>query len=314
MSDPLDTDVVLAAIVQQLAQLLPGMPPEDRTRFASAIRGPEPYGLGQDSIRREDVPRGALREGVCAPGAVYPGVPHAWRTYVPAQYDGSAEAALMVFQDGVRYLGPEIDVPAVLDNLIAAGELPPIVAVFAEPGAQGPGLPLYGGRDNRSIEYDSGGDAYARFLLEELLPEATQGLRISDNPSRRAICGISSGGHCAFNVAWQRPDAFGLVLSHCGSFVDLRGGHLLAPAVRAAPHRPLRVLLQTGRRDLDIVFGNWLLANQSLFSALQYRGYEARLEVGDGGHSLVHGGAIFPDSLRWLWASGSLLPPAQDSP
>ena len=303
MNDPLDTDVVFAAITQQFAQMLPGMPAEDRVRFARAIRGPEPYCLGPDSIRREGVPRGEVRQGVCAAGAIYPGVEHAWRVYVPAQYEAGTDAALMVFQDGARYLGPEIDVPAVLDNLIASGELPPIVAVFVDPGATGPGLPVYGGHDNRSIEYDSGGDAYARFLLEELLPEATRGLRISTDPRRRAICGISSGGHCAFNVAWERPEAFGLVLSHCGSFVDLRGGHLLAPAVRAAQRRPLRVFLQTGRNDLDILFGNWLRANQALASALEYRGYEVRLVVGDGGHSLVHGGAIFPDSLRWLWRS-----------
>jgi len=313
MSDPLDTDVVFVAILQQLAAMLPGMPAEDRVRFAGAIRGPEPYCLGADSIRREGVPRGSLREGTCAPGAVYPGVAHAYRVYVPAQYDEGAEAALMVFQDGARYLGPEIDAPAVFDNLIAAGELPPIVAVFVDPGAQGPGLPVYGGKDNRSVEYDSGGEAYVRFLLDELLPEATHGLRISADPSRRAICGISSGGHCAFNAAWERPEAFGLVLSHCGSFVDLRGGHLLAPAVRATPRKPLRVFLQTGRNDLDILFGNWLLANQALFSALDYRGYEARLEIGDGGHSLVHGGAIFPESLRWLWNSGSVLPSLEDS-
>jgi len=219
----------------------------------------------------------------------------------------------MVFFDGARYLAPEIDVPAVLDNLIAAGELPPLVAVFVQPGAKGPGLPIYGGTDNRSIEYDSGGDAYARFLLEELLPEATRGLRISTDPSRRAICGISSGGHCAFNAAWQRPDAFGRVLSHCGSFTDLRGGHLLAPAVRREARKPLRVFLQTGRKDLDIVFGNWLLANQALASALEYRGYDVRLVVGDGGHSLVHGGAIFPDSLRWLWRDGPALPSDEET-
>jgi enterochelin esterase family protein len=305
MTDPLDTDVVFAAILQQLAAMLPGMPAEDRVRFAGAIRGPEPYCLGADSIRREGVPRGSLREGTCAPGAVYPGVAHAYRVYVPAQYDEGAEAALMVFQDGARYLGPEIDAPAVFDNLIAAGELPPIVAVFVDPGAQGPGLPVYGGKDNRSVEYDSGGEAYTRFLLDELLPEATRGLRISADPSRRAICGLSSGGHCAFNAAWERPEAFGLVLSHCGSFVALRGGERLAPAVRGTEAKPLRVFLQTGRNDLDILFGNWLNANQALASALEYRGYAVRLVVGDGGHSLVHGGAIFPDSLRWLWRVGA---------
>jgi enterochelin esterase family protein len=294
-------DPVIAALAAGLGQMLPDMPVEDRLRFARSIRGGEPYAPGPDSQRREGVPHGALREGTCPPGAIYPGLEHVYRVYVPAQYDGSSDAALMVFQDGARYLGPEAEVIAVLDNLVAAGELPPIVAVFAEPGARGPGLPVYGGGDNRSIEYDRTGDDYARFLIEELLPAATQGLRITANPALRAICGLSSGGVCAFNAAWERPDAFGLVLSHCGSFVDLRGGHLLAPAVRRAPPRPLRVFLQTGVNDLDILFGNWPQANLAMASALAYRGYDHKLVVGEGGHSLAHGGAILPDSLRWLW-------------
>lgn len=297
----IDGDPVIAAIAAQLGQLLPDMPPEDRTRFARSVRGGEPYALGPDSQLRDDVPRGELRDGTCLPGAIYPGLEHNYKLYVPAQYDGSPEAALLVFQDGARYLGPECNATTVLDNLIAAGDIPLAVAVFVEPGARGPGLPVYGGNDNRSIEYDRLGDDYARFLLEELLPHATQGLRITSDPARRAICGLSSGGICAFNVAWERPQAFGAVISHCGSFVDLRGGHLLAPAVRAAPRRPLRVFLQTGVNDLDIRFGNWPLATQVLASALAYRGYDHQLLVGEGGHSLAHGGAIFPDTLRWLY-------------
>jgi enterochelin esterase family protein len=117
----------------------------------------------------------------------------------------------------------------------------------------------------------------------------------------RAICGLSSGGICAFNAAWERPDYFSKVVSHCGSFVDIRGGYALAPAVRRSPPKPLRVFLQTGEHDLDIAFGNWPLANRELASALSYHGYDHQLVVGAGGHSLAHGGAIFADTLRWLW-------------
>ena len=299
-NDHLD-DPVVTAIAAQLAALLPDMPLEDRVRFARAIRPGDPYAPGPDTQRRDDVPRGAILQGVCAPGAVYPGLEHDYRVYVPAQHDGTVDAALMVFLDGARYLGPEIDVPAVLDNLIADGQLPPVVAVFVEPGARGPGLPVYGGNDNRSVEYDRPGGDYARFLVDELLPAATRGLRLSADPAWRAICGLSSGGHAALNTAFERPDAFGNVISHCGSFVNIRGGHELAPMLRATPRKPLRVFLQTGTRDLDILFGNWVLANQAVASALAYRRYDYRLEIGEGGHSLVHGGAIFPETLRWLW-------------
>jgi len=304
-------DPMFDAIVQQLAQLLPGIPTEDLPRFARSIRGGEPYALGADSVRGEGVRRGAVSSGVCPAGSVYPGVDHEYSLYVPARLEVGREVGLMVFQDGARYLGPEIDVPAVLDNLIHAGQLPPLVAVFVQPGARGPGLPVYGGDDNRSIEYDCIDGDYARFLVDELLPMATRGLRISADPAQRAICGISSGGVCAFNVAWQRPDAFGKVVSHCGSFVDIRGGHKLAAEVRRAPRKALRVFLQTGGNDLDILFGNWVLANQAMASALAYRGYDHQLVIGEGGHSLAHGGAIFPDTLRWLWRDGAASNPAQ---
>ncbi len=117
----------------------------------------------------------------------------------------------------------------------------------------------------------------------------------------RAICGLSSGGICAFNAAWERPDYFGKVISHCGSFVDIRGGHALAARVRSAEAKPLRVFLQTGQHDLDILYGCWPLANRELASALDYRGYDHRFVLGEGGHSLAHGGALFADTLRWLW-------------
>src|SRR5207245_2119062 len=76
-------------------------------------------------------------------------------------------------------------------------------------------------RFNRSFEYDALGDRYARFLLEELLPEVGKSLNLTADPSLRAIGGASSGGICAFTVAWNRPDAFRRVLSFIGSYTGL---------------------------------------------------------------------------------------------
>jgi enterochelin esterase family protein len=36
-------------------------------------------------------------------------------------------------------------------------------------------------------------------------------------------------------------------------------------------------------------------------AALKFRNYDYRFEHGDGGHTHKHGGAILPDTLRWLW-------------
>src|SRR3954462_11344100 len=139
--------------------------------------------------------------------------------------------------------------------------------------------------------------------MDELLPGATKGLNISPDPKKRAICGNSSGGICAFTVAWERPEAFHKVVSHIGSFTNIRGGGGYPGMIRASKEKPkpLRVFLQDGSNDLDNLHGNWPLANQDMAAALKFAGYDYKFEFGDGGHSGKHGGAIFPDTLRWLW-------------
>ncbi|MDA0350775.1 MAG: alpha/beta hydrolase-fold protein [Chloroflexi bacterium] len=227
--------------------------------------------------------------------------------YRSAQLAGSAEPpALMVFQDGNGYVdnGGAVRVPAVLDTLVHAGELPPTVAVFVDPGVRNPPNPTIDATlgDQRSIEYDTLTDAYVTFLLDDLLPfvEERIGRPLSTDPAQRLIGGISSGGIAAFTAAWHRPDAFGRVLSHCGSFANIRGGHNYPYLVRTTEPKPLRLFLTSGTNDLDHPVGNWPLANKQLVAALEYAGYDYRFVFGEGGHSRRHGGAIFADSLRWL--------------
>lgn len=267
------------------------------------------YKLGAESTERAPgVPKGRVEKFQFTESKVFPDTTRDCWIYIPAQYDGSKPAALMVFQDGGGYVSETGGqrVPIVFDNLIAKGEMPVTIGIFINPGnrtaSNSPG-PSANNRSNRSFEYDSLGDAYARFLLNEFLPFVTQkfGVKITDDPELRAIAGMSSGAICAFTVAWERPNSFRKVLSQIGSFTNIRGGHVYPSWIRKTERKPIRVFLQDGSNDLNNLHGNWPLANQEMASALAFMGYDHQFVFGTGNHSGQHGGAILPDTLRWLW-------------
>ena len=270
------------------------------SHFAHAA---DDYQLGPDSQRQADVPQGKVTKHEWK-SEIFPGTVRDYYLYVPAQYTGEQPAAVMVFQDGHTYVDEQgqFRVPVVLDNLIHRGELPVMIGIFIDPGHQGdePLESPWKAR-NRSFEYDTLSDQYSRFLLDEILPEVSKQYKLTDDPNQRAICGISSGGICAWTVAWERPDAFRKVLTHVGSFSNIRGGHVYPSLIRKTEPKPIRVFLQAGSGDLDNQHGNWPLANQQMAAALKFAKYDHKFDYGHGGHSGNHGGAILPDSLRWLW-------------
>jgi enterochelin esterase family protein len=124
--------------------------------------------------------------------------------------------------------------------------MPVTIGIFINPGEFPASEPGGKKRANRSFEYDSLSDQYARFLLEEILPEVGKQYKLTGEAAGRAIGGISSGGICAWTVAWERPTEFSKVLSHVGSFTNIRGGHVYrrwcAPAIG-----PIRVSWMAGR-------------------------------------------------------------------
>jgi enterochelin esterase-like enzyme len=273
---------------------------------SALVAGDEEYVLGPDSQRQEGVPQGAVTEHIWK-SQVFEGTIRRYWVYVPAQYKAESPAALMVFQDGHAYVGEQgrFRAPIVMDNLIHKQEMPVTIGIFIDPGHKKEQLPEAPGwrpsPENRSFEYDTLSDQYARFLLEEIIPEVQKSYKISDDPDQHAICGISSGGICAFTVAWERPDNFRKVLSHVGSFTNIRGGHHYEALIRKTPPKPIRVYLQDGSGDLDNEHGNWPVANQAMAASLKFKGYDYQFIYGTGAHNDIHGAAVLPDAMRWLW-------------
>ena len=233
---------------------------------------------------------------------IYPGTVRNINIYVPKAYDGKTPACLWVSMSGGSFMLDTID------ESIAAGDIPTIIGVFVSPGQ------IRDAEDNvvrynRSNELDRMDGRYAEFLEREVLPAVCKhktsdgrAIKISDRATDRAIYGNSSGGICAFNVAWQRPDLFSRVYSSCGTFVSFRGGDQYPALIRKCEPRPIRVFLQDNDKDTwNPLFGSWFEYNKQMLSALQFAGYEVRHSWGEGGHSSKNARAIMPEVLRWLF-------------
>jgi gluconolactonase len=254
-------------------------------------------------LKPGEAPKGELLKFTFDKSKVFPGTTRTVTVYVPRQYDGKTPACVYVNQDGVQY-----NAPAVFDKLIAEKAMPVTVGVFVTPGvvpaANENALPRF----NRSYEYDGLGDAYARFLLDELLPavetKATADGRkvvLSKQGNDRAIGGASSGAICAFTAAWERPDAFSRVFSAIGTYVGLRGGNDYPTLIRKFEPKPIRVFLEDGENDLNIYGGDWWMANQEMERALRFAGYEVAHKWGKGAHNTKAATELFPEAMAWLW-------------
>src|SRR6202790_4949259 len=264
----------------------------------------ENYPIDSASVEHAAVPKGELLRLRFDSSKIYPGTTRDYWVYVPVQYNPEHPACVYVNQDGTQW-----NAPTVFDNLIYRGEMPVTIAVFITPGivnTNDPSIAL--NRFNRSFEYDGLGDAYARFLLEEILPEVEKqqtkdgrAIHLSKNGSDRAIGGSSSGAVCAFTVAWERPAEFSKVFSCIGTYIGMRGAERYPTLIRKYEPRPIKIFLQDGSDDLNIYAGDWWMANQTMERALVFSGYSVEHIWGEGQHNVKKATAIFPEAMRWLW-------------
>ena len=214
-------------------------------------------------------------------------------------------------QDGYLYLNR---LPRILDNLIAEGRVPPLIAILVDSGggdAQG---------SQRGLEYDTLSGRYSDFIEDEVLPRvaAQTGVTLTDDPEGRATLGVSSGAACAFTMAWFHPERYRRVLSYSGTYVNQqsppdpatpRGAwEYHATLIPASEPKPLRIWLEVGEADLhpddpEETWHNWPLANQRMAAALAAKGYAYRFTLSLGGR---HNDQrvlepTLPGALEWVW-------------
>jgi len=313
-----------AARIEQVGKLHSFYYQINGTKFGGKLDVPA---FGPLSYLQPGVPSGTLSEKITHTSKIYDGMKSDYWIYVPAQYNPQTPAAVMVFQDGGGYIDRNSNNPTlnVIDNLIAQKKIPVMICVFINPGdiTDSPGTPTYNFvkaysekwhrtlKDSmRSTLYDTVSDRYVRFLRDEVLADVASKYNIRKDSYSHAITGLSSGGICAFNAAWQIPDQFSRVISWIGSYASIQwkedpavpdGGQDYPDKVLREAKRNIRVWLQDGSEDLDLRYGNWPLANLRMANALKAQEYDFHFSFGKGTHNSGHGAAEFPAEMIWLW-------------
>lgn len=235
--------------------------------------------------------------------------------YVPAQYVAGAIAPLIVGADG-----PDPLLFTTLDNLIAAGRVPPLVAISIGNGggdAQG---------SQRGLEYDTMSGRYAEFVETEVLPlvEAKCKVTLTKDPNARATMGCSSGASCALIMAWYRPDLYRRVLSYSGTFVNQQwppsdetphgAWEFHERLIPGSPAKPLRIWMEVSDGDLhnpNVMrdgMHDWVLANENMARVLAEKGYKYQFVFA---RNAKHCDAAvkrqtLPEALEWLWKDDAL--------
>jgi len=264
----------------------------------------ENYPVDSASIEHKGVPKGEVMKFIFDHSTIFPGTWREYWVYVPAQYRPDKPACVYVNQDGIQWKAP-----TVFDNLIYRNEMPVTIGVFVTPGrVMADSGSNAQNRFNRSFEYDGLGDAYARFILTEIMPEVEnkktsdgRTIHLSKSGNDRAIGGSSSGAICAFTAAWERPEEFSRVFSAIGTYVGVRGGDRYPILIRKYEPKPIRIYLQDGSNDNNIYAGDWWKANEMMERSFQFAGYEVNHVWGEGAHNGNQGTAYFPQAMRWLW-------------
>jgi enterochelin esterase-like enzyme len=264
--------------------LYPATPydPEDEDVVGSVLEGPDAPPL-RWSVEQDGVARGTVEEHRLASERL--GNERSVFAYTPLGYDRAQDYPLLVCFDGWGYVNDAyVPTQTVLDNLIAAGAIPALVAV----------LPDSVDQQTRMRELFLH-DPFVDFLADELLPWARERWSFTHEPRRTVVGGSSAGGLTAAYAALRRPDLFGLVLSQSGAYQR----HDLPAQFAAADVLPLRFYLDAGALD-TVQYGSLaanLHANRHLRDVLRAKGYDVTYREFPGGHDYLWWRETLADGL-----------------
>lgn len=230
--------------------------------------------------------------------------------YVPKQYVTGTTAPFIIGADG-----PDNLLFTVLDNLVAEGKVPAMIAISIGNGsgdAQG---------SERGLEYDTMSGLYAEFVEKEILPlvESKCSVKLTKDPDGRATMGGSSGGACALIMAWYHPEWYHRVLTYSGTYINQQwpwnpetpqgawGFH--THLIPESNPKPIRIWMEVGDQDLynpNIMrddMHDWVLANENMAKVLADKGYQYQFVFARNAKHVDYKvrQQTLPEALEWLW-------------
>jgi enterochelin esterase family protein len=220
------------------------------------------------------------------------GEPRETQVYIPARFRRNRRYPLLIVHDGEDYL-KFADLKAVLDNLIACLEIPPLIAAMVQ-------------SPDRLKEY-AADDRHADFLAGELLPMMMDSFPLIDGPASRGVMGASFGGVAALHAAWRYPELYGRLLLQSGSyaFSDIgrhQRGEVFDPVAkfmnefREQPGVPAeRIYMSCG------IYESLIYENRSLLPKLQQQGIDVRFEEVRDAHNWENWRDRLRNGLSWIF-------------
>ncbi len=195
------------------------------------------FTVSDETTRRDGVASGTLLDPVLIESEAM-GYAIGYQVYLPNGYEGLADLPVLYVTDGSDFSHPDMGgMPAVLDNLIDAGRIPPALAVFVD--AWSPGR----GENRRELEFVERPADYARFLSTELVPVIDAAYRTSPLTDARILVGTSYGGLHATATAVLQPDVFGTFVMFSPPLHYIGDPGLFEDPIRAAAYEEVAALV-----------------------------------------------------------------------
>ena len=204
--------------------------------------------------------------------------------YMPPGISGDTKYSSIIVTDGADYLG-FVRMNFVLDNLIAAKKIRPLIGIFVDPRTD-----LNNNSTNHRMGDYAASDAFLEFLEMEVVPQVANRYPVSPSAKERVLLGASMGGLIATYGGLQRPEFFPNCAAQSPAYVQADSA--VMKKIDALPRVSLHVFIQTG------LLNDTQPEAKHVSMLLRKKGGTVRYEEFPEGHNWKNWGSHLPKILE----------------